>query len=87
MDFETFPRDLMRMRFDPLDRDRDGRLSASEAGNQAGANLTAGKSQAIKSPAGGGTGGAGNGTWGESYVPATTLGERVVCDGRCIRRE
>jgi hypothetical protein len=32
MDFETFSHDLMRMRFDPLDRDRDGRLSASEVG-------------------------------------------------------
>lgn len=33
MDFESFSGDLMRMRFDPLDRNRDGRLSASEAGN------------------------------------------------------
>jgi hypothetical protein len=32
MDFETFSRDLMRVRFDPLDRDRDGRLSAVEVG-------------------------------------------------------
>jgi Ca2+-binding EF-hand superfamily protein len=31
MDFESFSRDLMRMRFDTLDRDRDGRLSVAEA--------------------------------------------------------
>jgi Ca2+-binding EF-hand superfamily protein len=32
MDFETFSRDLMRLRFDSLDRDRDGRLSIAEVG-------------------------------------------------------
>lgn len=32
LDFETFSRELVRMRFDPLDRDHDGRLSAAEVG-------------------------------------------------------
>lgn len=32
MDFEIFARARVRLRFDPLDRDHDGRLSAAEVG-------------------------------------------------------
>lgn len=32
IDSETFLREVTRLRFDPLDRDRDGRLSATEVG-------------------------------------------------------
>jgi hypothetical protein len=53
--------------FDPLVNALGSRRSADAADRRQ-------QSQAIKSPAGGGTGGAWNETWGESFVPGSPQG-------------